>query len=617
MKKNNNKKLKKDKILSGENSVINSSNLLDISQSMSKAFENAGAIEPPLDPLKLVRLVSVSNALRQSIETMVTNIHCTGHEFIPRIDLDNESIFDTIKQQIILEREWEIEYRSKLNNDEINDFIEPTNDEVNQRIEALKLQMIRERAKLKYFFNNAAEGISFSRLRKKLGIDQESVGYAAWEIRRNIRGEPRKIKHGPSWTFRALPEMEPITIQTRVQISDIKWEYETENRRFRKFVQVHEGREIYFKEFCDPRVMSAQTGKFYKDRNELLKKEGKDSFEATEIMWFKFDIPESDIYGLCRWSGNVLSVIGSREVEEINLMFFDNKAIPPLAVLVSGGTLAKKSKSSLEKIIRHHIKGKENFHKILILEAEPIKNALPIQGQSGQNSVRIELIPLTEAIFQDQIWGKYDEANRHKIGQSFRVAPLLRGDTKDFNRATANAALEYAEKMVFALERNDFDFQINSQLLPELDIWLWKFKSNGPKIDKTDQVIEHIVKLVETVITPDEARVILSGLLDIELPKFDNDWSKVPLKYALAGYLVSSQTNQDFSERLSKIAKFDELQEFSKSYTKNNNKSHIGDNMDSFVFDDNKKEPQTETIRVSQDTMNQLFEFPEINTINE
>ena len=58
---------------------------------------------------------------------------------------------------------------------------------------------------------------------------------------------------------------------------------------------------------------------------------------------------------------------------EANYDYFDNKAIPPLIISVSGGGFSKDTVKVVENYVDENIKGRQNFHKILILEALPAK----------------------------------------------------------------------------------------------------------------------------------------------------------------------------------------------------------------------------------------------------
>jgi PBSX family phage portal protein len=532
----------KARLLGSENEVAPRSNLTETAKQQGSIFSEAGAIDPPLDPLSLVRLVSVSNALRQNIDALVHNVHGGGYALEPVVDLDSQEARERVRVAILIEREYEAELDAlgALEEGETpkdpEPIEEPTDDEITDRIKALRERARREKVRVDNFFENVSPRHSFSRLRRKLGYDEESIGWGAWEVLRTRRGEPSRLNPAQAWTLRALPlGNERVECDVKRRVSDIETRDGKEKRRFRTLVQVYEGSKTYFKEYGDPRCMSAATGECYPDA-AAMKREEPNARPATELLWFNLDNAESDVYGLVRWSGCVLGAIGSREMEEINLLFFESKAIPPLVVLISGGRLASDAKEELRTIIRDQIKGKKNFHRILILEAEPANKAAPISGQASQNTVKIEIKPLTDAIFRDQLWGQYDKDNRAKIGQSFRVPPILRGETTDFNRATAIAAIRVAEEQVFEPERRDFDFEINRTLLRDLGVTLWRFRSLPPHSENTIDLLDTITKLAEGVITPEEARPIVSRVLGTDLPKVEADWARLPLRLALAGF---------------------------------------------------------------------------------
>jgi PBSX family phage portal protein len=544
-------KITKERLFAGDDPAVPRSNLLRTAEEIERKFSELGALEPTLDPLALVRLFGMSNSLRQNVDTMVTNVHGGGYRFEPLEDWDAAETAERIKAAMILEREAEDESEGG----EGGDVEEPTEAEVTERIESLKAQAWRELEKAKTFFDFVNPKMSFGRIRGKVGTDQEVTGYAGIEVRRNKRGEPKRMKHAASWTLRALPIGNPIKCDVRIRTSPITWGTEPDYVEFRRFVQIVDGIEVYFKEFGDPRVLSSRTGKYYTEAEDHaanlrdLKAAEPSARPATEILWFALDNPESEVYGLIRWAGNILSVLGSREMEEINLLFFDNKTIPPLVFMISGGHVAKEAKQELEQILRDHIKGSDNFHGCLVLEAEPAAASQVGATLPGQAQVRIDFKPLTDAIFKDQLWGDYDDANRHKVGQSFRIPPILRGDTRDFNRATAEAALRYADDQVFGPVRLDFDETINRTIMPAIGVSLWRFASIPPKFTDPAELLPLVIKLAEAVLRPEEAREFVEKALGVELPKIDAPWGRVPMKFALAGF-TDEQGGTDDAEAL-------------------------------------------------------------------
>jgi PBSX family phage portal protein len=240
-------------------------------------------------------------------------------------------------------------------------------------------------------------------------------------------------------------------------------------RRLRRYVQVQGTDRVYFKAFGDPRSISKRTGAVFPSV-EALRRADRSDGPATELLHFAIHSPRTP-YGVPRWVGALLSVLGSRQMEGVNYLYFENKSVPPLALLISGGRLSESSVPRIERFIEENLKGRTNFHKILILEAE---------GGQGENRARIELRPLTDAQQQDALFQVYDERNIDKVGGAFRLPRLLRGESKDFNRATAESALRFAEDQVFQPERDEFDYLINRELLADMGIRFWRFRSQTP-----------------------------------------------------------------------------------------------------------------------------------------
>ena len=106
---------------------------------------------------------------------------------------------------------------------------------------------------------------------------------------------------------------------------DGEYEMMPYRKRFRRFVQIVGSKKVYWKEFWDPRQIDARTGKAARDGEAVVL--------ANEMIHWKVYSTGSP-YGLPRWAGVLLSVVGSRAAEEINYQYFDNKSVPPLVCWV-------------------------------------------------------------------------------------------------------------------------------------------------------------------------------------------------------------------------------------------------------------------------------------------
>jgi len=486
----------------------------------ASAFGQAGALEPPYDPETLCMLFEHSNALRQNVDAYGTNIDGFGHRLEPAIDFDADDADRRVAECIYLERLAEAPEGAG------RETQEPSDEEVKGRRREL-VQLARvERARLGTFFEGCCFDHSLVELRRRTRQDLEVTGNAYWEILRNARGEIARLVHVPAYTMRLLPlDPSPVEVEEPVRISPVTLERVKSRQRLRRFVQVQYGQRTFFKSLGDPRVLSRVTGQVATSVEALPSNDG----PASEILHFSIHSPRSP-YGVPRWIGAMLAVLGSRQAEEVNYLYFDNKSVPPLALLVSGGKLSEASIPRIERFIDENLKGKKNFHRILILEAEG--------GSSATDAARtkIELRPLTEAQQQDALFSAYDERNMDKVGQTFRMPQLLRGDSRSFNRSVAEAMLRFAEDQVFQPERNEFDHVINRKLLNDMGIRFWRFRSQTPATRDPERMTDMVEKLVRVgVLTPEEGRLLASDIFNREFAKLGADWTKRPITLTLAG----------------------------------------------------------------------------------
>lgn len=512
---------------------IADSNVTPTPDEAQSVFISTGAIEPPYDLDTLCALLENSNSLRQNIDAYVTNVDAFGHRFEPVIDLDASDADQRIANAIYIER-LKLKEDPRRNADAAIQALEPipTAEEIAQRKKEVAGLMRMEKSRLENFFDFACVDISFVTLRRRMRQDIEVLGNGYWEVLRNGGGEIVQFVYVPGFTVRLLP-LDPtlVDVDVKTKISELTFDAVKMRRRFRRYVQVLEASTVFFKEFGDPRIVSRKNGTVFSSVDDLVAADPSDG-PATELIHFKLHNPRS-AYGTPRWIGNLLAVLGSRQAEEVNFLYFENKSVPPLAVLVSGGRLSAQSIPRIEDFIENHIRGKRNFHKILILEAEPAGGG---SGLEHTGRLKIELRPLMGAQHSDALFQNYDERNIDKVGQSFRLPRLLRGDIRDFNRSTADAALNFAEMQVFQPEREEFDFVINRKVLSDMGIRFWRFRSNAPVTRDPATMSEIVRGLVNAnILTPEEGRQLAGDVFNREFKKISAPWVKQPVQLTLAG----------------------------------------------------------------------------------
>ncbi|MDR3279162.1 MAG: phage portal protein [Synergistaceae bacterium] len=425
-----------------------------------------GILEPPYNLEFLALLLDHSNILPQCVEAMETNIDAFGFTLNPigKADPENDGK---------LSREAEVEKRVVEN-----------------------------------FFSYCNPDIPYTQVRRRTRRDIESTGNGYWEIIRNATGEISWIEHIESYTMR-MTKLDAENTDVKIKIRDDAenaYREEDFNKRFRRFVQIRNGVKVYFKEFGDPRIIDSRTGRVL---NESALDSGDAISPATEVIHFKLYSPHTQ-YGVPRWIGNLLAVLGSRQAEEVNYEYFENNTVPPLALLVSG-KLGENTVKRVQDFVDDHMRGRKGFHKMLVIEASPATQ--PVPGMPTPK-VSIQFQPLSDAQQKDALFQNYDDTNREKIRSSFRLPPIYVGLTSDYTRATAHESKSIAEEQVFAPERADHDFVINRRLFPDMNIRYWEYKSLAP--DTTDvEVMANVLDIFcRCGLTVREAREEMGRLLN-------------------------------------------------------------------------------------------------------
>ncbi len=496
-------------------------------------WQGVGAIAPPYEPFVLMAMQEHSNSLRQCVDAYVTNIEAFGHRFDPIIDLGASDSDDRIKSYLLTRAS---DKHPDVITDPTKQLPEPTVEQIAACKKELTEKMRQELLRIQHFFEYACLEHSFVKLRRWTRQDVEQIGNGYWEVIKDQSGQMAGFSYIPGFTVRHMPaDTYPTPVNVRIKKNEFDWGSVETERFFRRFVQVFETRVIFFKEFGDPRIVSRKTGAYYESVDKLHEADRTDH-PASEILHFSVHTSKSS-YGIPRWIGTILSVLGSRQAEEVNLTYFENKSVPPLAVLVSGGKISNSTVERIQDFIENDIKGKKNFHKILVLEAES-----PGTSSFDQGRMKIELKPLTAAQHNDALFQVYDQNNIDKVGMAFRLPRMLRGDIRDFNRATADAALDFTEAQVFKPERDDFDFTMNRKILPVLGVKFWRFKSNGCVVQNPSDLATMISGLAkEGILVPAEARVLAEGIFNRPLQRIDAPWTRQPLVLTQAGIVPPDQ----------------------------------------------------------------------------
>lgn len=231
---------------------------------------------------------------------------------------------------------------------------------------------------------------------------------------------------------------------------------------------------------------------------------------GNEIIHLKFG---TGVYGEPLWIGNTPNIKGDREADEVNCRYFENGRFIPIIVTVTNGELTDQAKNTLR-----NAKGKDTQGSILYLTA--ISNGAEA-GESVKTQITVN--KTNDIQQQDAQHLEYKRETRKQVLSCFQLPPILVGFSDDYNRATAEAALRFAEENVFRpLRKWIMDEVFNFRIFPSIGVYRVRAKLNdATTVDPLSQqaiidmlakngilLVKHLVPIAEralgTVIEEDD-----------------------------------------------------------------------------------------------------------------
>lgn len=387
-------------------------------------------------------------------------------------------------------------------------------------------EALAEKVRIENLLDFPNDHDSLGNMRVKAGTDYEVLGNGYFEVGRDATGNVSFYYHVPGEKVRLCKvDSTPVPIKMTLMRNG-KPVVITARRFFRRFVQMVGSDKVYFKEFGDPRSIDPKTGNV----NTTLPLEK----QATEIL----HVPQywsGSPYGIPCWVNNLPAILGMREAEMVNLQYFEDNAIPAMAVLVSGGTLAEDTLLELqEKFVNS--KGRDQINRVVVIEAVADLDAAG-DTDSAPPVPSLEIKPLRDAQQSDALFLAYDEASMAKIRGSFRLPPIYVGRSDDYTRATAESSAQLAEIQVFAPRRNVFDDVMNTKLLvynQEMPKF-WRFRTNGSKLVDPALILQALTVLEALgAASPNLAIQIANDLFGLSLQPIEDDWGSKPFAFVKA-----------------------------------------------------------------------------------
>lgn len=379
--------------------------------------------------------------------------------------------------------------------------------------------------------------------RKKIK-DYEKYGFSFFEIIRNAADIPTLVRHIKANTVRLMPRDPRGMPIKRIMVRGGSRKVITEYKRFRRYVQIVNGTQIYFKEMGDPRIMDYRSGR-YEDKDYKIPME----YQATEIL--HHGQYAENLYGTPRWIGQLPALLGSREAEEVNYRYFQDNTVPPMILSVAGGRLTKQSFQDLKKLLSGEGIGQDRQNQILLIEAIPETAGL----DDTSSTVRLQVDKLTSERPSDGLFKEYEDSNTAKIMSAFRLPPILLGMSGNVNFATGQTSAYLAETQVFAPERDIHDEFLNKRFVnhPEgLGLKTVKLESKGPMVTNPDSIVKTLTAVnVMGGVTPRKAIDIVNQTMQLSLVQYPErgaegyeEWMDLPMQIAQKRELQTQQQTE-------------------------------------------------------------------------
>ena len=242
-----------------------------------------------------------------------------------------------------------------------------------------------------------------------------------------------------------------------------------------------------------------------------------------------------------RWLGQVTTVDGNRLAESLNNNYFRHGRHVPMAILVNGGTLSDESYDSL-KTYMNDIEGEKGQHSFLILETE---NAETSAGFENDKAVNVEIKDMASMLQRDELFQEYLQNGRRKTQSAFLLPDLYVGYTTDFNRATAQTAMEVTEKQVFIPERKDLNWILNNKLFNCYNLKYCEVRFRNPDTSNIDDLVK-VFTICNTAggVTPNDARALKAKTMGETAEPYEETWANTPL--AVTSTLNVSTQQEEF-----------------------------------------------------------------------
>ncbi|WP_254768225.1 phage portal protein [Salinilacihabitans rarus] len=449
----------------------------------AKGKIRGGAVLPPFDPAKLAKLLEVNTTHAKCVYSKARNVAGYGLEIVPHPDIEDP---DETQREVAenfwfgADSTWQVG---------------PVSSERSTPADVLEMGW----------------------------IDYEGIGWLSLEVLTTMDGTPIGLAYVPAMTVRRRKD-EP------------------------GYAQLREGRITYYGAFGDryrgleptiadgagdePPTVTYETDGDADEAPQFVDAESGDSGpdinsqnQANELIFKRNHSPLYTYYGAPDIIPGLPTIEADDAARDFNIDFFENNAVPRLAIIVEGGELTQGARQDIHDLL-HGMKDQD--HRTVILEVEKLletTDGITMDDDADDLAIRVE--PLTVGINEDASFQDFRDRNEHEILKTHEVPPIEAGQIKSGAFSTDAQAQRkgYIETVIRPKQ------EAYAQLLYEtvhaalgVTDYTIRFKTRGVDTRLIDA--DYASKLIQSsqgAITVNEAREVIANITGEDLGQLEDD----------------------------------------------------------------------------------------------
>lgn len=282
-----------------------------------------------------------------------------------------------------------------------------------------------KKQEIENFLNNCNPESTFGEVLSAVWEDFETLGWGIMEVVTDGTGKPQEVYHIPGYMVRAHKD----------------------GIRFAQYIQ---GKYRWFKRYGAEGIFDLKNGDPVEDETYPEEK------RAGEVIVFRTPNSRSNYYGIPRYISSIAAIAAQKAVNDFNIDFFDNNAIPDQVLKIMGaGTVPDAIEKELRAFFNKESSGRQG-EKLAIL---PVPNNIEVQFEQLTQEVK-------EASFK-----KFREDNNIEICIAHRVPPY-RVSWAVMGSLGGNVAEEMNEvykNSTVSTGQDILEHRINNQLIAGFD----------------------------------------------------------------------------------------------------------------------------------------------------